>query len=323
MKNIVTVGGGTGSYTILSGLKNLENISLTALVSMADDGGSSGVLRVELGVLPPGDVRQCLVALSEDTEILLKLMNYRFTKGKFSGDNFGNIFLAALEKVTGDFAKGVEEASKILKVAGRVIPITKNKAELVIKFTDKTIIEGESNIDKTDIREKEIEKIFYKNIVKLNPRARDAIIKADYIILGPGNFYCSIIPNLIVKGFRETICASRARIILPVNLTNKEGHTNNWKVSSYVNKIEKYLGRKVDFVLINDEKPTEKQLKYYRKEIQGDVLVLDDFSDRRVIREPLLSHAFVATSKVDTVQRSFIRHDSKKLAKCVEKIIKN
>ena len=131
-KNIVTVGGGTGSYTVLSGLKHLPNVSLTALVSMSDDGGSTGVLRDELGVLPPGDVRQCLVALSEHSEIVRKLMNYRFENGGLAGHSFGNIFLAALEKVTGDFVKGVEIASETLKVNGTVVPITKNKAQLSI-----------------------------------------------------------------------------------------------------------------------------------------------------------------------------------------------
>src|ERR1035437_4314637 len=124
MKNIVTVGGGTGSYTVLSGLKNLPDVSLTAIVSMAYDGGSTGVLMDELGVLPPGDVRQCLVALSEHSDIVRKLMNYRFSEGTLKGHSFGNIFLAALEKVTGDFVKGVEIASEILKVNGNVIPTT-------------------------------------------------------------------------------------------------------------------------------------------------------------------------------------------------------
>ncbi|KKP93161.1 MAG: hypothetical protein US00_C0012G0004 [Candidatus Nomurabacteria bacterium GW2011_GWF2_36_126] len=133
MTNIVTIGGGTGSYTVLSGLKNLPDVSLSALVSMSDNGGSTGVLRDELGVLPPGDIRQCLVALSEHSEIVRSLINYRFSEGTLKGHSFGNIFLAALEKVTGDFVKGVEIASEILKVKGKVIPITKDKADLSIQ----------------------------------------------------------------------------------------------------------------------------------------------------------------------------------------------
>ena len=205
MKNIVTIGGGTGSYTVLSGLKNIPGISLTALVSMADDGGSTGILRDELGVLPPGDVRQCLVALSEHSDIARKLMNYRFGAGTLKGHSFGNIFLATLEKVTGNFIEGVEVASEILKVRGRVIPITDNKAKLSILLKNGELIEGENKINHSNLEDFGIEKVFYKNKVKLNENAEQAILEADYIILGPGNYYCSIVPNLIVNGFQKAI----------------------------------------------------------------------------------------------------------------------
>jgi len=168
MKNIVTVGGGTGSYTVLSGLKNIPDVSLTALVSMSDDGGSTGVLRDELGVLPPGDVRQCLVALSEHSDVMRKLMNYRFGEGTLKGHSFGNIFLAALEKVTGDFVQGVEVASEIMKVKGNVVPTTKNRAELFIKLSNGKILEGENKIQKANVQDVGIEEIFYKNKVELN-----------------------------------------------------------------------------------------------------------------------------------------------------------
>jgi uncharacterized cofD-like protein len=234
IKNIVTVGGGTGSYVVLSGLKNLENISLTAIVSMADDGGSTGVLMDELDVLPPGDVRQCLVALSEHSDIVRKLMDYRFKNGGLAGHNFGNIFLATLEKVAGDFARGIEVASEILKVKGKVIPVTNEKAELVIALSNGKIISGESKIQDANMQNIGIKDIFYKDDVKLNENAREAILKADYIILGPGNYYCSIVPNLIARGFREAIIKSKAKIILPINLTNKLGHTAGWKVMKKV-----------------------------------------------------------------------------------------
>ncbi|KKQ18954.1 MAG: hypothetical protein US45_C0037G0007 [Candidatus Nomurabacteria bacterium GW2011_GWA1_37_20] len=323
MKNIVTVGGGTGSYTVLSGLKNLENISLTALVSMADDGGSTGVLRDELSVLPPGDVRQCLVALSEHSDVVRELMNYRFNDGTLKGHSFGNIFLAALEKVTGDFVKGVEIASEILKVKGSVIPVTKNKAQLSIVLSDGTLIEGENKINHFNLQDNGIERIFYKDNVKLNKNAKHAISKADYIILGPGNYYCSIIPNLIVNGFREAISKSKAQIILPINLTNKLGHTTHWKVSNYVKDIELYLGKSLDIILVNNEAPSKEQIEHYELQEGDGVLVPDDLKDQRIIRASLLSHLFIIYSKTDTVQsiRSFIRHDSKKLAECIKKII--
>jgi len=324
MKHIVTIGGGTGSYTVLSGLKNIPGISLTALVSMADDGGSTGVLRDELGVLPPGDVRQCLVALSEHSDIVRKLINYRFDDGTLKGYSFGNIFLAALEKVTGNFIDGVEVASEILKVKGRVIPVTSNQATLSILLSNGKVIEGEDKINHFDIQDSGVKKVFYKNDVKLNKRAREAMLKAYYIILGPGNYYCSIIPNLIVDGFKDTILRSKAKIILPINLTNKQEHTKNWKVSDYIKGIETYIGKKVDIILVNNEPPSKEQIEHYRLQEGAGVLVKDDLNDPRIIRESLLSHLFVTYSKADKLQnaRSFIRHDGDKLADCVRKIIK-
>lgn len=325
MKHIVTIGGGTGSYTVLTGLKNLPDASLTALVSMADDGGSTGVLRDELGVLPPGDVRQCLVALSEHSDIVRRLMSYRFSEGTLRGHNFGNIFLAALEKVTDDFIKGVEVASEILKVNGRVIPVTNNKATLSILLKNGKTIEGENKINHSDLEEIGIEQIYYKDDVKLNENARQAILDADYIILGPGNYYCSIVPNLIVRGFREAIVESSAKIILPINLTNKLGHTAHWKVSTYVNNIEKYLGRLVDVILVNGEEPSNEQIGHYKLAEGDGVLIEDDFKDNRVIRVPILSHVVFDKDSADTISavRGFIRHDSTKFANCIEQIIKS
>lgn len=323
MKNIVTVGGGTGSYTVLSGLKNIPDVSLTALVSMSDDGGSTGVLRDELGVLPPGDVRQCLVALSEHSEVMRKLINYRFSEGTLKGHSFGNILLVALEKVTGDFVQGVEIASEIMKVKGKVIPTTKNKAELYIKLLNGKILEGENKIAEANMQDIGIQDIFYKNKVELNESAKEAILKADFIILGPGNYYCSIVPNFIVHGFKEAMSESKAKVILPINLTNKLGHTTNWKVSNYVNSVEKYIGRLVDYVLVNNEEPSKEQIERYKLESGDGVIVLDDFKDSRVVREALLSRviplAVVGDFSPNT--RGFIRHDSEKLANCIKKII--
>ena len=323
VKNVVTVGGGTGSFTVLTGLKNIPNVCLTAIVSMADDGGSTGVLMYELGVLPPGDVRQCLVALSEHNDIVRKLMDYRFKNGGLAGHNFGNIFLAALEKVTGDFARGVEVASEILKVKGNVIPVTNNKAELVITLSNGKNLEGESKIQDANMQDVGIKNIFYKNDIQLNENAREAISKADYIILGPGNYYCSIIPNFIVNGFREAIIKSKAKIILPINLTNKLGHTAGWKVSTYVNDIEKYLGKLVDIILVNNELPSKEQIERYKLEEGDGTLISDDFKDSRVVYGALLSHIIPESITIDKIPnlRGFIRHDSDKLANCIKNII--
>lgn len=322
MKNIVTVGGGTGSYTVLMGLKNIPNTSLSALVSMADNGGSTGVLMDELGVLPGGDVRQCLVALSEHSDVVRKLMSYRFPNGGLAGHNFGNIFLAALEKVTGNFSKGVEVASEILKIKGKVIPITNDSAELCVELSNGKVI-GEDNIQNASLQKDGLKKISYKTKVSLNEHAKKALLNANFIILGPGNYYCSVVPNLIVDGFKEAIKKSKAKIIFPVNLTNKLEHTKGWKVSTYVNDIEKYLGKKVDFILVNTEKPTKEQIERYKLEEGEEVLVADDLNDNRVIRASILSHTVYEKAKEDLhpSTKGFIRHDSEKLAQCINKII--
>lgn len=322
MINIVTIGGGTGSYTVLSGLKKIEGVSLSALVSMADNGGSTGVLRDELGVLPPGDVRQCLVALSEHSDIVRNLMNYRFNEGTLKGHNFGNIFLAALEKVTGDFAEGVLVASEILKVNGKVIPITRNKADLAILLNNGGIFEGQVNITNANIQELGLKKIFYKNNVQLNENALFAIRQADYIIVGPGDYYGSVIPNIIVDGFKEAILESKSKIIFPINLTNRRGHTLHWKASDYLKDMESRLGKLVDIILVNNEAPSREQIERYELQEGDGVLIKDDLEDTRVVREILISHIIPSTNSVDIVKRSFIRHDSIKLANCIDNIIK-
>lgn len=326
MKKIVTVGGGTGSYTILSGLKTLENVELTALVSMADDGGSTGLLRDELGVLPPGDVRQCLVALSEHSDIVRKLMSYRFAEGTLKGHSFGNIFLAALEKVTGNFVEGVEIASEILKVKGRVFPITNNVAQLCIELGDGTILEGENVINHEELQSANIERIFYAHGVSLNEHARDAIMEADYIIFGPGNYYCSLVPSVIVEGFKETIQKSKAKLIFPVNLTNKQGHTLGWNVSDYVSNLEKYIGTTIHVVLLNNEKPSEDQEIRYQLQEGAGFFVLDNLKEKagqKIVRRDLLSKKLQNKTRADTIpaERGFIRHDSIKFAKAVEELL--
>lgn len=328
MKKIVTVGGGTGSFTVLLGIKNIPDIDISAIVSMADDGGSTGVLRDELGVLPPGDIRQCLIALSEHSDVVRSLMSYRFVEGALVGHSFGNILLAALEKVSGSFISGVEIASEILKIKGRVIPVTENVATLCIELNNGEILEGENKINHSDIENNgnSIKKIFYKEKVKINNHAKKFLEEADYIILGPGNFYCSVVPNLIVDGFSSAIKNSKAKIVVPVNLTNKKGHTLNWGVKKYVTEIEKFLDKKVDFVLVNSELPSPEQIKKYKLQEGDGVMVENDLDNHHtVVQGNLLSHKIVENTKGDVVAetRSIIRHDSNKLAEVISGLMKN
>lgn len=324
MKKIVTIGGGTGSFTILSGLKNIPDVQITAIVSMADDGGSTGVLRDELGVLPPGDVRQCLIALSEHSDTVRKLMGYRFEDGVLSGHNFGNIFLAALEKVTGNFTKGVEVASDILKVKGVVIPVTNDKAHLCITLGDGTVLKGENVINHTDMQAGGVAKIHYDKNVELNTAAQEAIINADVIILGPGNYYCSVLPNIAVSGMIDALKKTKAKLVFPVNLTNKKGHTLYWTAQAYVEDVENYLGRQVDRVLVNSLPPSQNQIETYQLQEGDGVLVVDDLpTNKKIFRSPLLSQGLVSFQKTDAIasSRSFIRHDSVLFAKAIEDLL--
>src|SRR3972149_12071491 len=188
LPRVVTIGGGTGSYSALFGLKKYP-LKLTAIVNMIDDGGSSGVLRDELGVLPPGDVRQCLVALAESSTTLRKLFNYRFEEGGLKGHSFGNIFLSALEKETGSMKKAISEVGKVLNIKGKVVPVTFTKtAQLCVDLADGKTIAGETHIDEVEKKENRapIKKIYLKPKAELNPDTKDAIEEADFILIGPG-----------------------------------------------------------------------------------------------------------------------------------------
>ena len=265
-KNVVVIGGGTGTFTVLSALKDYH-LHLTAIVSMADDGGSTGALRDQYGVLPPGDIRRALVALSA-SDTLRDLFNYRFLKGDLAGHNFGNIFLSALEQVKGNFALAVDEASRVLNIKGKVLPVTLDNVRLCARLADGKIINGETNIDipRSKIRAR-ISEIWLNPAARVNPEAKKAVLTADLIVIGPGDLYTSLIPNLLVKGLPEAIKKSRAKKVFVCNLMTKYGETNGFKAEDFAQKIEKYLGRGVlDFAIFNNKKPHPKILARYRKE---------------------------------------------------------
>jgi len=321
-KRIVTIGGGTGSYTLLSGLKKYP-VDLTAIVSMADDGGSTGRLRDELGVLPPGDVRQCLVALSESSKELRELMNYRFENGDLRGHSFGNLLLSALEKINGSFAGGVEQAMKLLNVRGEVVPVTDNDAKLRLKLMNQRILEGEDEINHADIQASGVKKMWYVSKVGANEKALRRIAQADAIVIGPGNQYCSILPSLVIKEVSDALQSAKGKIIYVCNLTNKKGHTLGWGAKDYVQSIEEYIGEgRVDFVLHNTQKPkTELLNRYIKKEGKGLLVSCDESDERiyRVVRSRVVSGSIPKKEASDAIAstRSFIRHDSDKLAKAI------
>lgn len=321
---VVTIGGGTGSFVVLSGLKSYP-IDLSAIVTMTDSGGSTGKLCDQLGVLPPGDLRQALVALSEAPDIWRQLFIYRFENGDLKGHNFGNIFLSAIEKITNSNQEAVDRASDILQTNGRVLPITFDKVSLCALYEDGTVVEGESKIEKIISKKKRIAKVYLKPNAVMNLEAKKAMERADLLIFGPGDLYTSIIPNLLVSGVKETLGYSKIKKLLIVNLMNKPGQTEGFKASTFVDEFEKYLWEgAVDYIIVNSSKPREDLIDLY-KEVDRATPVEDDlggtYKNAKVIKAGVLSNVAYNKSSSDALRRSLIRHDSDKLAKVLYKII--
>jgi len=320
-KRVVVIGGGTGTFTVLSGLKNYP-LDLSAIVTMADDGGSTGVLRDELGVLPPGDVRQCLVALSESPKFLRQLMNYRFTAGGLKGHSFGNLFLSALEKMTGSFDKAVDMAGEILRIDGRVIPSTLKQVELVAELAGGKAVRGEERIYHADLSHLKALRLHPR--ASANPKAIKAIRTADAVVIGPGDFYRSLMPNLLVSGIPSALRKSRAVKVFVCNLMTKAEHTRNFTVEDYTRTMESYFGGTFDYVVWNAKRPSPLVLKRYAG--KGDTFVEfgKKLPGRKYIGADLVSRRAVKVPKHDplTNQRTLIRHDPARLAKLIFSIVR-
>ncbi len=310
-KKVVVIGGGTGNFVVLKGLKKYP-VDVSAIVSMADDGGSTGILRDELGVLPPGDVRQCLVALSNSSRLMRSLMNYRFENGGLGGHSFGNLLLSALEKVTGSFERAVEEASRILYIKGKVIPVTMNQVRLKMVLNNSKLLEGEKEIYLSQEIDRGYRSIYLEPFPNVNPKVIEAIHQADLIVLGPGGLHTSLIPNLLVEGVGDAICRAKAKKVFVLNLMNRKGQTTGYKTSHYLQELVQFLGKDIfDHILINVEQPPKELIDVYASE--GD-LVKNDMKDRRILEAHMLG-TVAHSAKKDLLKRNLIRHDSRKIAK--------
>lgn len=309
---IVVIGGGTGLSVLLKGLKDYTS-NITAIVSVADDGGSSGRLRDQLGMLPPGDVRNCMVALADKEALMEKMLNYRFKHGdELSGHNLGNLFLAAMSDMYGNFEEAVRQMSKVLAIRGKVIPSTLEQVILKAELIDGTIIKGESSISraKQQIKNITIEPQFAAPL----DEALEAIGEADAIILGPGSLYTSIIPNLLVSGISDAIKDSKALKIYVCNVMTQPGETLNYSAGQHLEAIYKHGGYGlVDYIVVNDQPISDKELleKYF---IDGAEQVEIDFENLtklgvKVVARPLLD------------ERKLVRHNSQALASVIIKLI--
>lgn len=321
---IAVIGGGTGSFTLLSQLKHYTN-HVTALVNMADDGGSTGMLRDELGVLPPGDVRQCLVALSE-SERVRELFNYRFDSGTFEGHAFGNLFLTALEKMTGNFASAVETAAEVLNITGEVHPVTLDKVTLVMKQSNGIVTEGEFKIGHTDFGVSKRPEMELVPAAGLNPSARASIMDADMVVIAPGNLYGSLAPALIVPGMSEALRATNAKKVYVCNLVTKPGQTDDFSVADFAAEIERFGDFTLDYVLYNQNAPSQELLERYAKKEEYHVgydkselkakhykAKGGDFVSKEAISAPADADPIAHT-------RTLIRHDATAIAKALMRI---
>ena len=316
--NLVAIGGGTGLSTVLAGLKQLVGErdtgrawleTLSAIVTVSDDGGSSGRLRDELQILPPGDIRNCMVALSEDSTLLSRLFRYRFRgEGHLGGHSFGNLFLAALTEVTGDFVEAVRLSSEVLASKGRIYPATLSDVRLVAKLEDGTEVRGETRItaSRQPIRRLRLEP---EHCLPL-PEALSAIRAADIITVGPGSLYTSILPNLLVAGVAETIGAARSIKIFICNLMTQPGETDGYTARQHLETVKRYAPEiNFDYVVINDRPVSEEQAARYAAEGAHQV----------GLRSQALEGAFgaeteiVRTDLLDEGEK--VRHSPEKLAR--------
>ena len=307
MKKVVVLGGGTGMSNLLSGLKQYP-LDITAIVSVCDDGRSTGILREEFNIPAVGDIRRVLVSLSETEPLVMDLFNHRFkTKSDLDGHTVGNLLLTAASEIRGNLSDGIEALSKVLNLKGKVVPLTEDNVTLMAKLQDGTIIEGEHNITLRDEKSK-IKKLYYKDKAVATKEALEAIREADLILFSMGSLFTSIIPNLLIESVVKEIENSKAKIMYVCNMMTQPGETDDFKVSHHLKKLNEYLGkRKVDIVLANTGVINAEMAKFYETEEQKDPVLLDKDKVEKLNIE-IISDDFTYITK-----NNLLRHDNIKV----------
>jgi uncharacterized cofD-like protein len=313
LPNVVVIGGGTGVSTVLSELKRVANV--TAVVSMMDSGGSSGRLRDEYGVLPPGDILKCISELLPDDLSSRKwrdLLNYRFRKGSgLKGHSLGNLLLTAAYDWDGGTAFGIEVLSKLLRIEGKVLPVTLNDVDLVAKLSDGSEVLGETNIDlRADNLHSKIEYIYLSRRAQLYPPVREAILQADKIVIGPGSLFTSILPNFLVEGLAEALKQAAAPKIYVCNLVTDPTETEGYKASDFIQKVNEYLAEdeQLDYVIVNDGTISDVARRMYEKEHKLPVVL--DLERCKELTRQVVSGPFCKGKTV-------LRHNSELLAQTI------
>jgi len=312
---IVAIGGGTGLSTMLRGLKQYSS-NLTALVTVADDGGGSGVLREDLGMLPPGDIRNCILALADTEPIMQKLLQYRFQDGMLKGQSFGNLFLAAMDGISDSFEEAVKKMSDVLAVTGTVLPITLDDVRLCAETDDGSTILGEFNIGHRDLEDKSRIKRVFLNQPNVKPlgEAIEAIMESDIVVLGPGSLYTSIIPNLLVDGVCEALQRTKAIIVYVCNVMTQPCETEGYALSDHIRAIEKHSKKGIiDYCIVNTAHIPDDMAQRYLEDGAELVKV-----DTEVVEKMGIE---IITGDFKAVKNNLVRHDSDKLAKEIIELV--
>jgi len=315
---IVTIGGGTGTSSLLEGLKKYTD-NITSIVTVTDTGRSSGKIRSDLNVLSPGDTRNCLIALSNSEKLLCDLFQYRFEDGSLEGYSFGNLFIGTLAKITGSFERAVEEASKILKLKGKVLPATFDIVNICAELENGEVLREENEIiDRHNVKVHErspIKRVFHEPKARVNEGALKAIDEADLIVICPGSLYTSVIGNLLVEGIGEAVNQSKAKKIYVCNIMTQQCQTYGYKASDHVKKVLEYLNGELDYVLINTKRPDERLIEEYEKEYAS--VVENDFDELRKFGVEIIKGEILDESdkKLLWEKKDLLRHDPDKIAR--------
>lgn len=319
MKKVVVIGGGTGTVSVLNGIKEYyDQLEISVVVNMTDDGGSNAVVRDEFGILPLSDLRKSIIALADrGNGMLRELFNYRFEEGDgLSGHTLGNLIMMGLTRITGSEVEAIKSASRLFNVRGEILPVTLDDVRLQAEYSDGSVVTGEHLIDEPEDFDTSL-KITQLSVTP-EAKAYDLVLQkireADYIIVGPGDLYTSTLANLIVDGIPEELSKSKAKIIFISNLMTKLGQTHNMTHSDLANEVTRYCKRKPDIVLINSREIPDDIIEKYAK--AHEFVIKDDLDDNKykVIREDLIGDREITRAKGDKLKRSLVRHDSRKLA---------
>lgn len=288
MIKLAAIGGGTGLSVLLNGLK--KKFDVAAIVTVGDNGGGSGILREDLNMLPPGDIRNCLLALSEAPDDLRKLLSYRFEDGSLKGQSLGNLIIAGMVKSEGSFEDGIQVVSNVLNLKGKVYPVTIDNMDLCAVLSDGVKVRGESEIAIFALKRKAgIKELSLINHVNISEHAKDAILNADVVTLGPGSLYTSVICNLLVDGVREAL--KDKKVVYIANVMTQPEETMGYSLYNHVEEVERYLGREIDYVLANDVLPKRELIEKYSFEGSMPVEVTDE--DREMLDSKLITGEFL------------------------------